>query len=569
MNAAKNDTIVGRFGDQCAAQPDRPALHFKRGGKFQTLSWAELRAEVHKVVALLMQLGVEPGDHVAQFSPNRMEWILLDLAIQMAGGVHVPIHNALAGPQVTYQIVDSGAKALFLAGDEQAAKIRDEVQKFPAGIKLLSYDKLSDPLADQQISMLSELAGQFSPRDAEPRIATSLKQLGPASLATILYTSGTTGEPKGVMLTQGNLASNSLATVQAFGQHPDDIRLNWLPLSHIFARTCDLYTWITSGGQLALAESPDTVLANCAEVRPTLMNSVPYFWEKVHRVLQDNGKANETGVLASVFGGRLRAGCSGGAPLPDHVAEYYLKNNVILTQGYGLTESSPVISFCTEENNKLGTVGPPIPGVEVKIAQDGEILTKGPHVMVGYWKKPAATAEALKDGWLFTGDIGEIDAEGYLKITGRKKELIVTSGGKNIAPNYLEGLLIADPLIEQAMVIGDRRIFLTALIYPGKVGLASELAAKGISLDQLADPGNDPRVLELYRERIDARLAGVSDTEQIGKFTLIDRPFSVELGELTPTLKLRRSIIAEHFSNAINAMYAKEPARARSDSAAG
>jgi len=377
----------------------------------------------------------------------------------------------------------------------------------------------------------------------------------PDDLATILYTSGTTGEPKGVMLCQRNLASNALGTLEAFGQSADDLRLGWLPLSHIFARTCDLYTWIAGGGRLALAESNEAVIGHCQELHPTLINGVPYFYEKVQRFLVDKGLADVPGALAQAFGGRLRAACSGGAALPDHVARFYNDRGVFLSQGYGLTESSPVITAGAPGAMKIGTAGRAIPGVDVKISPDGEILTRGPHVMLGYWNKPASTAEVLHDGWLSTGDLGEIDSEGYLKITGRKKDIIVTSAGKNIAPAQLEALLTADPLIAQAVVIGDARNFLSALIVPNVEALKAELAARGITLASPAEAKTNPDVLALYQEHIERRLAGVSHYEQIRKFVLLDRPLSAEQGEMTLTLKMRRQTIQQHFAEAIEKLY--------------
>jgi long-chain acyl-CoA synthetase len=337
-------------------------------------------------------------------------------------------------------------------------------------------------------------------------------------------------------------------------------------LSHIFARTCDLYCWIVRGTELVLAESRDTILANCQRFRPTLINGVPYFFDKVHRHVASQGGSDDEQAqcLRTVFGGRLQMACSGGAPLADATAEFYRLHGVPLVQGYGLTESSPVISVSTPRAFKTGSVGRPLEGVDVKIAADGEILTRGPHVMLGYWKQPQATAEAIDaDGWLRTGDMGHVDGDGFLWITGRKKELIVTAGGKNIAPAYLERLLAEDPLILQALIVGDRRNFLAALIVPNLDVLASELAAQGVTAASRAEMLVHPRAHELYRQRIDARLSVVAHCEQIGRFTLLNRGFTVEHDELTPTLKLRRSVIQQHFAREIEAMYADESAAAR------
>jgi long-chain acyl-CoA synthetase len=374
----------------------------------------------------------------------------------------------------------------------------------------------------------------------------------PEDLATILYTSGTTGEPKGVMLSQRNLASNATASVATFGPRTEDLRLSWLPLSHIFARTCDLYTWLVTGSQLALAETPESVIPICFQLHPTLISGVPYFYEKVQRRFCEMGLAEKPGELMNWFGGRMRLCVSGGAALPRHVARFYDSHGVRLLQGYGLTETSPVIATESLEHRKFGTVGRPVSGVEVRIADDGEILTRGPHVMLGYWNNPQSTSTTIVDGWLHTGDLGQLDGEGFLQITGRKKELIVTAGGKNIAPAYLEGLLIEDPWIQQAVVIGDGRNFLTALIVPDCEAVRSELGLKNAPDHDL---WNNPDVRQQFRARIDRRLAIVSRYEQIGAFALLDRPFSVEHGELTPTLKLRRAQVHANFSPLIESLY--------------
>ncbi|HMP17233.1 MAG TPA: AMP-dependent synthetase/ligase [Gemmatales bacterium] len=369
-----------------------------------------------------------------------------------------------------------------------------------------------------------------------------------------MYTSGTTGEPKGAMLSHNNLASNALMTAELIQVSPEDLRLTWLPFSHIFARTADLYGMYSCGHALALADSPETILENCAYYKPTLLNGVPYFYEKVMNKLLE-AKADAKGMLRHLFRGRLRICVAGGAPLPVHVADYYRENGVFLLQGYGLTESSPVISSEAPGKYKHGSVGQVLPGLEVKIADDGEILTKGPHVMLGYWNNPKATAEAIVDGWLHTGDLGELDSDRFLKITGRKKELIVTSGGKNIAPVYLESLLKADPLFMQVVVIGDRRKFLTALIVPGMNILQEWAKSQNLPWTNDEEMMQHPKIREHYAQRIATLLKDVAHHEQIRNFALLSKPFTVENEELTLTLKLRRSIIAQHYSETIESMY--------------
>ncbi|MCE9527246.1 MAG: AMP-binding protein, partial [Planctomycetales bacterium] len=344
---------------------------------------------------------------------------------------------------------------------------------------------------------------------------------------------------------------------QSRDDYSDKVRLNFLPLSHIFARTCDLYIWLVEGSQLAIAESRETVLADAAAVRPTFMNGVPYFYDRVRRGLEEKGLAHQPGILRQLLGGRIEQCCSGGAALPAHLFDYYYSQDVPLLQGYGLSESSPVISISTQTVVRRGSAGKPIPGVEVKIAEDGEILTRGPHVMPGYYKNEKATAEIIKDGWLYTGDYGRIDEDGFLYITGRKKEIIVTSGGKNVAPVYLESLLTQDPLILQALVIGDNRNFLTALLVPNLESLKTESAAQGIVVEPHESIHAHPQVQAFLQNRVNQRLACVSSFEQVRKCTLLPRPFTIEAGEMTAKLSLRRKVIETNFAEEIEAMYRK------------
>ena len=325
-------------------------------------------------------------------------------------------------------------------------------------------------------------------------------------------------------------------------------------MSHIFARTSDYYLWIAAGGELALSASREEIIADCQELKPHYLNGVPYFFDKVMRTLQEKGVADAPGALQAVFGGRMKMCCAGGAALADHVNEFFLKNNIVLVQGYGLTESSPVISVGSQDEHRVGTVGKPIEGVEVKIADDGEILTRGPHVMVGYWNLPDDTAETIREGWLHTGDLGTIE-DGFLKITGRKKELLVTAGGKNIAPSYIEGLLTADPLIIQAMVVGDAKKYLAALIVPDPDVLRAEIIKRQIPVFTPEQALAHPDVQALYAERIKERLADVSHAEQVQKFTLLSRGFTPETGELTFKLSLKRDVAMQNFAKEIDAMY--------------
>lgn len=552
-------TIVSMWCARTEESGDRTAMQVRRDGKYQPVTWSEMARDVRRTAAALVALGVAPGDRVVLLSKNRYEWIVCDLAIQMAHAVHVPIHASFAGPQISYQILDSGAKLVILSGPDQAQKLADEAAKFPRALRFVSLDPCPAPIGAFLVQHLSDQVAKVDDAKATQLEKNARDKVTPDGLATILYTSGTTGDPKGVMLSQRNIASNTNAMLSMVAQKDGDVRLTWLPLSHIFARTCDLYTWIAAGGVLALAESPESIVANCQEIHPTLINGVPYFWDKLERFLVSQNLADKPGALAGMLGGRARICCSGGAALPDHTAHFFDKQGVFLFQGYGLTETSPTITTCRENEVKLGTVGKPMPGIEVQIADDGEIFTRGPHVMVGYWNKPEATAEVIRDGWFHTGDLGELDDEGYLKITGRKKEMIVTAAGKNISPVNLEALLTGDPLIAQAFIIGDARNYVSALIVVNPEPLKAELVEREIPLTSIHDALTDPQVRELYAAHIAQRLAGVSHYEQVQKFTLLEKGFSAETGEMTLTLKLRRKVIEKNYAEAIEAMYGKHP----------
>jgi long-chain acyl-CoA synthetase len=561
MGETSAQTIVSLFHERVARDSTKTAIHARVGGEFAAMTWAQVASNVRRLASTLVAMGLEAGDRAALVSANRYEWIVTDLAIQTALGVHVPIHASLTGAQIAFQIADSEAKIVVLSGPDQADKLAPHLAELPRELRVITFDSCPVPWPTVPFRTLADCIASANEDEARA-IEQRANNVKPDDLATIIYTSGTTGEPKGVMLTQSNLATNAVASMEAFGPQPGDRRLTWLPLSHIFARTCDFYTWIVQGCEIVLSDSPETVMAQCAEFHPTLVNGVPYFFEKVMRGLIQAHVADKPGALAAAFGGRLRAGIAGGAALPRHVGEFYQRNGVTLLQGYGLTETSPVITTCTQIAHKLDTVGRPIPGIEVRIADDGEIITRGPHVMRGYWKRPDDTAQILRDGWLHTGDIGRFDEDGYLQITGRKKELIVTAGGKNIAPVYLEALLTADPIIHQALVIGDGRNYLTALIVPDADQLREALAERRITIDASTNLCDDDHVRRLFAERIQWRLAGVSRYEQIGDFILLDCPFTIEAGELTPTLKPRRDTIAKKHATRIEAMYGSSAAGA-------
>jgi long-chain acyl-CoA synthetase len=548
------DTIVEILCRRIDSDGNRPALAVKQSGEFRWLTWNGLAADVAQMTAVLVELGIQRGDRVAHLSENRHEWVIADFAIQMAGAIHVPIHAPLTGAQIVWQVRHSGAKVLLVSTPEQAAKLRPLGDQL-GSVAIVSYDEVVEPLAGKKLPTLASLKATANLAKGIDAACHTRREIRPDLLATILYTSGTTGEPKGVMLTQHNLASNTLATIDAFGSDEDDLRLNFLPLSHIFARTCDLYCWLASGTRMAIAESRDTVIADCHAVKPTILNGVPHFYDRVYRGLCERGLAEIPGALKMALGGEVRICCGGGAALPVHLFDYFHSHGVPLLQGYGLTESSPVISLSSEKAFRRGASGRPIGGIEVRIADDGEILTRGPHVMLGYYENPQATAEVLKDGWLHTGDLGHLDADNFLTITGRKKEILVTLGGKNVAPVYLESLLTQDPLILQALVVGDDRPCLAALIVPNHEVLQREIDRLGIQAASREALLEHPQVLDVFQQRINQRLKDVAPYEQIRRFALLARSFTIEAGEMTAKLTLRRKVIELHFAAEIATLY--------------
>ncbi len=537
----------------------RPALRQRRWGLYTDLSWQQYRDAALAGAAALIEAGVAPGDRVGLLAENSIEWLVADLAILAAAAVNVPPHAPLTARQVHFQLADAGVSWLFVSGGmqlEKALQIRGEL---PALRGIVVFDRAAasgNVLSFDAFLQRGRLALPGRMAELERRRAA----LGPDDLATIMYTSGTTGNPKGVMLTHGNLLSNSLACLQTEPHRPGDVVLNWLPYSHIYARTIDHYAASLVGGCLVcLAESADTLLRDLAEVQPTHVAAVPRFYEKVLAAASASDPAETGRRLRAVFGPRIDWMSSGGAPLPLPVAQAYHEAGLLLLQGYGLTETSPVISFNTKAAHKLGTVGRPLPGVEVRIASDGEVLTRGPHVMRGYWNNAAATAEAIQDGWLHTGDLGALDEDGFLRITGRKKELLVLSNGKKVVPSYIEGLLQADPCIEQAVVCGEGRSYLTALLVPNWDNLRRALAAEGTTLPPAIEDHPPPAVPAFLCRRVAAALTDVSPAEQIKKFIVLTRPFSVAADELTVSLKLRRNIVLAKYAAQLDHLYRTGP----------
>jgi long-chain acyl-CoA synthetase len=533
----------------------RPALRYKKHGLYHDVTWNQYRADTLACAAALIDAGVAPGDRVGLLSENRVEWLVADMGLLAAGAINVPPHAPLAAKQVQFQLADAGVSWLFVSTPEQLAKVRQVRGELPALRGVVAFDGGRSGGARSWAGFLQR--GRQVLAQTATELARREAALGLDDLATIMYTSGTTGNPKGVMLTHGNLLTNAAASLEASPHGDDAILLSWLPYSHIYARTIDHYQTLLAGTLICLAESAETVVQDLADVRPTHLTAVPRFYEKVLAAVASPNPEKTASRLRAIFGPRIDWLSVGGAPLPVSVGEAYHAAGLLLLQGYGLTESSPVISFNRRHKFKIDSVGLPIPGVEVAIAPDGEILTRGPHVMKGYWNNPAATAEALRDGWLYTGDLGRIDADGFLTITGRKKEIYVLSNGKKVVPAYLEGLLLADKCIDQAVVSGEGRNFLTAVIVPHWENLRRLLREEGMTIDSEPEEtlARHAGVQALLKKRIDAALADVSSSEQVKKFVVRPKPFSLADDELTVSLKLRRKVVLGRHQVELDVLY--------------
>ncbi|MCS6849876.1 MAG: long-chain fatty acid--CoA ligase [Gemmataceae bacterium] len=536
----------------------RVAVRYRRHGWYYDLRWRDYQDEATAAAAGLIDAGVQLGDRVGLVSENRVEWLVADVAILLAGAVNVPPHAPLTARQIEFQVRDAGVSWLFVSTAEQLAKVRQVRPELPALRGVVAFD-LEESVADATSWRSFVQAGRRRRAGLANEFARRHALLGRESLATIMYTSGTTGQPKGVMLSHGNLLSNVECVLATLPHSADEIQFSWLPYSHIYARTMDHYRSLAAGNVLALAESPETLLADLRDAEPTHMNGVPRFYEKVLAACAAATPAETGARLRQVFGRRIHYLMAGGAPLPDPVAEAYRSAGLLLVQGYGLTETAPVLSFGYPGCYKQGTVGRPLRGVDIRIASDGEILARGPNVMLGYWNNPAATAEVLRDGWFHTGDLGQLDADGFLRITGRKKELLVLSSGKKVVPAFLEGLLLSDPCIDQCVIAGEGRSYLTALIVPNWAQLRRQLPGlpAGLSEDELSQ---HPAVQALLRQRIDAALRDVASWEQVKAFAILPRPLTVAGDELTVSLKLRRNVVLTKYAELVERLYQGESA---------
>ena len=526
MTTVKPDTIPQLLKDSVSKDPEREAVASIHDGKLQWRTWQELEAAVIRMRDTLCDLDVNPGDRVAQVSANRYEWIVADLAILSLGAVHVPIHVSLAPEQIHYQITDSGAQLVFLS-NETRTKLQGQLDP---GLTVLCHD---DPLREVANSEREFLAPSGD------------------SLATLMYTSGTTGKPQGVMLSHRNLTSTAMGVTQAVGEGPNEVRVCFLPFSHIYARTCELYTWLFRGSKLVLAENRETILRDCQLTKPTMINGVPYFYQKVAHQLH----GAESGTLQKSLGGRLKRCFCGGAAVPPEVEAFFEQQGLPLLSGYGLTEASPVVTASSYDNYEAGSVGRPIAECEVQIAEDGEICVRGPNVMSGYWNDEKATEHALQGDWLHTGDLGEWTSSGNLSIVGRKKETLVLSTGKNIMPSRVEQLLVGSPYVESVCVVGDGQKCLAALIVPNPEKLRAKIRELRLWVWSRRRAVTHPKIHRFYRQELDRVLAGASSEEQIGPFAILDRNFSIEAGEMTAKLSLCRSVISSSFGPLIARLY--------------
>ena len=581
------------FEDAVQQYGNKPALaHKPRGGTYQDISYTEFGASVDAFSKGLNALGVQKGDRIAILSENRPEWAISDFGILKAGAVNVPMFSTLTAAQVGYILKDSGAKIICVSTEKQlekVASIRDEV---PTLEQVIIFDAVEGetPAGVIQFTAVCEMAGEKVDSDSQED-----------EVATIIYTSGTTGNPKGVMLTHANFISNLQACKSLIDVGETDVLLSFLPLSHVFERLGGHYVPLFSGAKVAYAESTFTVAQNMKDIAPTVMLSVPRLYETMHerilRAVQEGsplkqkifhwgvsvGSAVSSAIqqgrkpsavlqlqqgiadklvfakLKAATGGRLRFFVSGGAALPQSIAEFFHAAGILILEGYGLTETSPVISMNYPGKWKFGTVGVSVPGVEVQIAEDGEILTRGPHVMKGYFNNETATAEVIdEDGWFHTGDIGIIDEDGFVKITDRKKNIIVLSNGKNVAPQPIESALVQSPFISQIMVIGSERKNLAALIVPNFDALKAWASENGIDTDDLSAMLQTREVERHIQSEIRSRLTDFADFEQVRRFTLLEKEFSQEEDEMTPTLKLKRNVIMERYADAIEGMYPED-----------
>src|SRR5512140_972524 len=591
-------TLVDIFRNlEKSPKPD--LLLVKKSGAWTPISTAQFVDSVKAVSCAFEELGVKAGGRVALLSENRPEWAMVDFACQCYGAVLVPIFPTMVGEQVAYLLKDSGASVAFVSNEEQAKKIlaaREASAEVRVALKhVVGFDASSLPGVEPFTNFLEKGKAAYAADPAAFEKRADART--PDDLATFIYTSGTTGEPKGAMLTQQNFVSNVVAGCSILPFDSSAVALSFLPLAHVFERMLE-YCFYHRSATIAYAESIDKLRDNMGEVHPHLFGAVPRVYEKIYARVQENLSKSSPGkqklfaqaidvgkkVLAlkakkqtpdftlalqhfvferlvyrkvrAALGTRFRFAVSGGAPLARELAEFFWAIGVEVYEGYGLTETSPVIAVNCPSAWRLGAVGKILPGVECRIAPDGEILTRGPHVMKGYYGKPKETADAIDDqGWFHTGDIGVLDEDGFLAITDRKKEILVNSNGKNIAPAPIESFLKSQDFISLPVLIGDKRKFLSCLIIPNFEKLATWAEANGFSGRPMEQLVKEPRVLALFQAAIDRWNDGKAHEQLVHRFAVLPRDLTIESGELTPTLKVKRRIVDQHYKHLIDELY--------------
>jgi long-chain acyl-CoA synthetase len=584
------------FEQQVARRGTRTAAKHKVDGRWQEISWQELGRRARDVSDGLAALGVRPGDRVSIIGETRPDWIVADVGIMGAGAITVPIYQSNPPHECQYILENSGASWIFADGEVQAAKIREVRGKLPAlkGVIRFGGGKAGD---ERTLAEVERMGAEWRSQNPNAH-AERLAAVRPDDAACYIYTSGTTGNPKGVVITHGNWVYEATVVAQMKLLLEEDLVLMFLPMAHSFAKVIET-AWFAQGATGAFVESLEKLVDNAGEVRPTMMASVPRIFEKAYNAVVAKGLATPglkgklfqmamkgfdnwadgkirgeerssfgfalgkrlvfpkmSHALKERFGGRMRLFISGGAPLSPKINWFFHLLDFTVLEGWGLTETSAGTTVNRPEKNKIGTVGPPVPGTEIRIAEDGEIMVKGGGVMKEYYKNPAATAEVFRDGWFLTGDIGEIDADGYVRITDRKKDIIVTAGGKNVAPQNLENALKSDPLISQAMVHGDQRRFLSALVTLNEENARKWAADNGVP--EGAALHRDPRVVARVQETIDALNASQASYAGIKKFAILEKDFSQETGELTPTLKVKRKFTSQKYKRILDGFYEEQ-----------
>lgn len=588
-------TEVFEYVARVHSRPD--ILNYKRAGRWLPISSAEVVQRARLIAAGLYSLGIRRGDRVALLSESRPEWTLTDAGCIFAGAIDVPIYPTLTPPQVQYILKDSGARVAFVVNEAKSREIQPILPNCPAVEHLIVFEKDAESKSTAISLEQLEARGQAFAHQ-QPELLRELElRTKPDDLATIIYTSGTTGEPKGVMLTHGNLVSNLVDSSGHFSFGIEDSALSVLPLSHIFEREA-MYMYLYRGMAIYFAESLEMIGPNLREVHPTILVGVPRIFEKIYaRIKQSAAEKGRASVALldwavnvakkrarhllakkrvppllglqykladslmffrwkAALGGRIRLLVSGGAALPEELALIYIGAGIPIVQGYGLTETSPVITASSIDVNRVGTVGKPIPNVQVRIAADGEIETRGPNVMRGYYNKPEETRAVFsEDGWFKTGDIGTIDADGFLRITDRKKELLKTSGGKYIAPQPIEQLIKGSRFVNQVVLIGNGRRFPAALIVPDWERLESYAQLKGIETRDRAQLCKHPRIIDLFERQVAALTPDLAQFERVKKIGLLENELTIEGGELTPTLKVKRRVVDEKYRDVIDELY--------------